>query len=134
MRCGICNSEEHFRAQCPRNAGGGGSFGGYTLQVEEVQELGPLSDLLYGERAYPIFGVEVPTDESADIEIRYGDETGITLADRSQASNEGWRVPGEPASGQWPARPWPMQEEANAPELSDIDRHSSSHSQMPIPP
>ena len=97
MRCTICNSEEHFRAQCPRGTGSGGSFGGYAAQVEadpedDVEELGPLSDLLYGERAYPVFGVEVPTDESADIEIRYGDETGTTLVDRSQASAEGWRV------------------------------------------
>ena len=33
---------------------------------DDVEELGPLSDLLYGERAYTVFGFEVPTEESAE--------------------------------------------------------------------
>ena len=55
MRCGICNSDTHFRAQCPQNSGGSGGCGGGhaapTLYVggavtSPYDSSGPLGDLL----------------------------------------------------------------------------------------
>ena len=64
MRCGICNADDHFRAQCPRNShrdtsAGDTSFGGYA-------ESGPLGDLLYPvfETEPPVFNAEPPEFES----------------------------------------------------------------------
>ena len=45
MRCGICNSDTHFRAQCPRNTGH--SVGGVGTTFTSYAEAGPLGDLLY---------------------------------------------------------------------------------------
>ena len=145
MRCGICNSDEHFRAQCPRGSGGNqGSFGGYasTFQIHEINEeeegTGPLGDLLY-----PTFEVDVPTDTSVEIDIQHtSDESSLSLQDRRQAElhdllqaeREGWRSTMEPSSAQWPSRPWPEIDDASAPQISDINAASSSHAQLPIPP
>ena len=47
MRCGICNSDTHFRAQCPQNQNTNHSHGFAAVPAEQGAAAGPLGDLLY---------------------------------------------------------------------------------------
>ena len=103
MRCGICNSDTHFRAQCPQNQNSNHSHGFAAVPAEQAQ--GPLGDLLYA----------FVTDREADAEMTpppppppppptHTVTSASTLP--IQPSTDGWERLTTPSSAGWtPAGP-----------------------------
>ena len=96
VRCGICNSDTHFRAQCPQNQNTNRSHGFAAVPAE--QSAGPLGDMLY----------VCVTDREGDAEMAtppppppptHTVESASTLP--LQPSTDGWGRLTTPSSAGW---------------------------------
>ena len=100
MRCGICNSDTHFRAQCPQNQNINHSHGFAAVPAEQTP--GPLGDLVYA----------FVTDREGDVAMTPPPPPPPTHTVTSastlpiQPSMDGWERLTTPSSAGWtPAGP-----------------------------